>query len=116
MGTILANQLELGVYVVRRPGGYLKVQNEGEGFYSVGWRFSADIVFRYDWLYRFLNGLEAERVKAVFVTDKGNYGYNVTADSLAQIEIPDSGESRIEIISDSINPDWETQLLLCRYK
>lgn len=97
-------------------GGYLKAQNKGEGFYSVGWRFSGDIVFKYDCVYSFLNGLEVERVKAVFVTDKGVYGYNGSSGTLVQIEIPDSDESRIEIISDRILNDWEAQLLLCRRK
>ena len=94
-------------------GGHLKAQNEGEGFHSVGWRFSADIVFKYYWLYSFLSGLEVERVKAVFVTDKGNFSYNGAEGALVQIEIPDCEESRIEIISDSIHTDWEIQLLLC---
>ena len=97
-------------------GGYLKAQNKGEGFHSVGWRFSADIVFKYDWLYNFLNGLEVERVKAVFVTDKGIYSYNGAEGSLAQREIPDCEESRIEIISGSMNNNWENQLLLCMRK
>ena len=95
-------------------GGYLKAQNKVEGFYSVGWRFSADTVFKYDWLYSFLNGLEAERVKAVFATDKGIYGYNVSSGTLLQIEMSECDESRIEIITRSVNNDWESQLLLCR--
>ena len=99
-------------------GGYLKAQNKGEGFHSVGWRFNADITFKYDCLFSFLNSLEVERLKAVFVTDKGLYGYNGTSGALSQIEIPDCEESRIEIISsainDAISDKWETQLLLCR--
>ncbi len=101
-------------------GGYLKAVNEGEGCYSVGWRFSSDITFKYDCLFSFFNSLEVERLKAVFNTDKGLYSYNGASGTLSQMEIPDCEESRIEIISSTINDamtkEWEAQLLLCRCK
>ena len=91
--------------------GYLQVENEGEGFHSIGWRFSPDIVFDYETLFHWLNGLQVERLKAVFITCDGVFGFNMTPDALSQTELDDCMESRIEIIAPEINPQWEKDLL-----
>ena len=93
--------------------GFIKAVNEGEGFKSVGWRFSPDKVFNHGKLYTFLTGINAERMKAVFITDEGIFGYNLTADALTEIELDDCMESRIEIISTNISDSLETQILEC---
>lgn len=93
--------------------GYIKAINEGEGFHSVGWRFSPSHVFHYETLSSFLSGISAERMKAVFITDRGVFGYNLTPDGVTEIELDDCVESRVEIISDNINNEWEAQLLAC---
>lgn len=93
--------------------GYIKAENEGEGFNSIGWRFSPSCVFKHQELFVFLSGIKAERMKAVFITDKGVFGYNLTPDALTEIEIDDCIESRIEIIAHDIDPTWETQLIAC---
>lgn len=93
--------------------GFLKAMNEGEGFSSVGWRFSPDKVFNHQQLFSFLTGLRVERMKAVFITDAGVLGYNLTADALTEIDLDDCLESRIELISDSFDDSLETQLLAC---
>lgn len=93
--------------------GYIKAINEGEGFNSIGWRFSPSHVFHYKKLFSFLSGINAERMKAVFITERGIFGYNLTPDALTEIELDESLESRIEIISDDINHQWEAQLMTC---
>ena len=93
--------------------GYIKAINQGEGFSSIGWRFSPDRVFQHHALLVFLSGIIAERMKAVFITDKGVFGYNLTSDALTEIEIDDCIESRVEIIAHDIDPSWETQLIEC---
>lgn len=93
--------------------GYIKAINEGEGFHSVGWRFSPGRVFDYKKLYSFLSGITAERMKAVFITECGVFGYNLTPDALTEIELDDCLESRVEIISDNISSEWEAQLMGC---
>jgi G3E family GTPase len=93
--------------------GMLKATNKGEGFYSIGWRFSADKHFERKDLHGFLVGLKVERMKAVFITLDGVFGYNLTEDGLTEVELDDCVESRIEIISDSINAVIESQLLEC---
>ena len=93
--------------------GYLTAVNEGEGFYSIGWRFSPDKVFDHQKLYLFLSGLQFERMKAVFITDKGFFGYNLTLDALTEMKLDECLESRVEMISDKAIDVLEPQLLAC---
>ena len=93
--------------------GYLCAINEAEGFYSIGWRFLPSKIFSYQRLFSFLTGLQVERMKAVFITDVGVFGYNLAADALTEIELDDCVESRIEMISQQPNDGMEEQLLTC---
>ncbi|MCR9246823.1 MAG: GTP-binding protein [bacterium] len=93
--------------------GYLKAENEGEGFRSVGWRFSPTRVFDRQKLLRFLQQLQAERMKAVFRTDCGAFGYNLASADLTETALDDCPESRIEILAPGIDPGWEEQLMAC---
>lgn len=93
--------------------GYIKAINKGEGYNSVGWRFSPDKIFNRQKLFLFLTGLTAERMKAVFITHEGVFGYNLTPDALTEIELDDCQESCIEIISETIEDRVEQQLLDC---
>ena len=93
--------------------GYIKAVNEAEGFQSIGWRFSPSRVFEHEKLFTFLNAIRAERMKAVFITDRGIFGYNLTSDALTEIKLDDCVESRVEIISDNINDEWEKLLMGC---
>ena len=52
-------------------------------------------------------------MKAVFITESGVFGYNLTPDALTEIELDDCIESRVEIISDNVNNEWEAQLMEC---
>ena len=93
--------------------GYLKAVNHGEGFHSIGWRFDPGKTFSRARLFSFLSGLVVERMKAVFITENGIYGYNLTSDTLTEIELDDCLESRIEIIANELDHQWEEQLLAC---
>ena len=93
--------------------GYLKAVNQGEGFYSIGWRFDSRKIFNRQALFLFLSGVVAERVKAVFITESGIFGYNLTPDTLTEVELDDCFESRIDIIASEICEQWEAQLLDC---
>ena len=103
----LASELEIP------ETGFIKAQNSGEGFESVGWRFNPDIVFERSQLFNWITGLDVERLKAVFITEDGIFGYNLTQDALTEIEIDDCNESKVEIIAPSINPLWESSLFEC---
>ena len=90
--------------------GFIKAVNKGEGFESIGWRFAANKVFDYTRLFTFVNGIVAERMKAVFITNKGIYGYNLTLDALTEIELENCIESRIEIIASKLSKHWEKEM------
>lgn len=79
--------------------GYIKIENSGEGYHSVGWRFSLRYKFKRRALYNWLLGLHVERMKAVFYTDEGIFGYNLTWDALTEMEVDECSESRMEIIT-----------------
>ena len=93
--------------------GFVKAVNEGEGFNSIGWRFSPETRFDYDKLVAFLMDLEADRMKAVFMTNKGPFGYNWDKGTLTELELINCEESRIEIISESISDSLEAGLMHC---
>jgi len=93
--------------------GFIKAVNSGEGFNSIGWRFSASRVFSYSQLFECLTGVSAQRMKAVFITDNGVFGYNLTADVLTELALDDCLESRIEIIDVCVDEGLEEKLLAC---
>jgi len=94
--------------------GFIKAKNTEEGFSSVGWRFSPAKIFDRQKLFSFLASLQAERMKAVFITDAGAFGYNLTSDSLSEIKLDDCLESCIEMISvDQLDDSLQAQLLDC---
>ncbi|XOV78103.1 MAG: CobW family GTP-binding protein [Aestuariibacter sp.] len=91
--------------------GYLKVENNGEGYNSVGWRFSPVKVFDRNKLLALFASLNAERMKAVMITSEGVFGYNLVDDGLTEVELDDCQESRIEIIADNTDDAWQAKLL-----
>ena len=93
--------------------GYVQAINRGEGFESIGWRFSANKVFNREKLFAVLISLNAERVKGVFITDNGIVGYNIAGDSITEIELDDCQESRVEIIALQLSDEWGRQLMEC---
>jgi len=93
--------------------GFIKALNQGEGFMSVGWRFSSQFEFDRNKLFAFLSGINAERLKATFITNDGSFGYNLTQDALTEIPFESFDESRIEIIAGKRSDDWESDLFNC---
>ena len=101
--------------------GFIRAVNKGEGFQSIGWRFSANKTFDHKKLSTFLTQLSVIRIKAVFITTDGIYSYNTVDDgivesildksTLAELALNERNESRIEIINTEINEGWEAKLL-----
>lgn len=89
---------------------FIKAENSGEGYQSVGWRISHSQAFNRGKIISFLNSIEAIRVKASFITSEGVFGYNKTIDGLNEFALNDIDESRIEIICDVIDKEWELKL------
>ena len=93
--------------------GFLRADNRGEGFESVGWRFSPMKIFNRGKVVSFLQSMDADRIKAVLITDEGAFGYNISGAVFSEIPIDDCMESRIEVIALQTNPCWEVTLLGC---
>jgi len=85
--------------------GYLRSENSGEGYYSCGWRFGPEFVFDYDALFSLFSGAEAERIKGIFITEQGVFGFNKSGAVLTVLELDDTLESRVEVI-DQKNWNW----------
>ncbi|MEW5248399.1 CobW family GTP-binding protein [Microbulbifer sp. 2201CG32-9] len=79
--------------------GYLRSENSGEDYYSCGWRFSPEFIFDYDALFSLFSAAEAERIKGVFITGQGVFGFNRAGEVLTVLELDDILESRVEVIN-----------------
>ena len=78
--------------------GFASTSNTKGDFYTEGWIFNSDYIFDFDSIYDFLNVVSAERIKGVFITDKGIYGFNKVDDVLSCAELDESDDSRVEFI------------------
>lgn len=86
--------------------GYIRLENSGEGYHSCGWRFAPGHVFDYERLFSLISGAEIERMKGVFISEQGVFGFNKAGQVLTVLELDDTMESRIEII-DCKQRDWD---------
>lgn len=109
--------------------GFVKIENSGEGFQSMGWRFSPYIVFNRNALHEWLGKLKVERLKAIMITHESIFSYNIVDDAISEKELDDCLESRIEVIineldaceadtsksnAGDISELWEQQLVACQ--
>ncbi len=95
--------------------GYLKIDNQGEGFFSTGWRFKPEWAFDRQRLFALLNGVDVERLKAIFITQDGVFAYNLVDGILTEMVLDDAMDSRIELIGVK-QERWdalECELLAC---
>ena len=90
--------------------GIVKAENAGEGYKSIGWRFAPNKIFSRSKVISFITSIKTLRVKAVFITSDGIFGYNGTSDGVKEYELDEAKESSIEIISDVIDQGWEETL------
>ncbi len=99
--------------------GYICADNSGEGFFSRGWIFNIDWQFDAEKLHFLIQGIDAERVKGVFLTADGFVGFNKVDDVVSRIGLEIDSEtnpdSRIEVISSrsEVLDDIEKALLQC---
>lgn len=102
----LAPRQEVALPVALAEGeSWLCRTNQGNGFYSVGWLFHADIPFDFNGFFLLLSGLSVMRFKAVLNTSQGRYIFNAENGVLSVNQPPllDDGEpleSRLECIDD----------------
>lgn len=88
--------------------GWVRVDNQGEGFVSFGWVFSPSHTFDYQTVMSTLSCLDVERLKAVMITEQGVFVFNFADGVLSQHEIDETNDSRLEFIA----PDNENAIAL----
>ena len=99
--------------------GFVSLDNSGEGFFSRGWVFNAKWRFDANKLHSLIHGIEAERLKGVFITSDGTLAFNKADNTVTKMSLQASSEipldSRVEVISDrpGIFNDIEEGLLKC---
>ena len=107
------SQLPLASELAFPESGFIKAVNSGEGYVSVGWRFSPEKVFNYQKAREFVLNTNAERIKAVFITPEGIFSYNKTRDGVQEMTLDEYTESRIEIIALETSEQWSDDLFSC---
>ena len=93
--------------------GVLRVENKGEGFKAVGWRFSPSKEFDRIALLKWMHNLNVERLKAVVITSDGVFSYNVVDNEVTEAELSECSETKIEIIAIELDPIWDEELTKC---
>ena len=95
--------------------GFLRIDNEGEGFCSQGWMFDPAWRFDEELLDAALMGVDADRLKAVFLTTAGVTAYNLADGAMTKIQLDDALDSRAEVITKDVasGDALEEALLRC---
>lgn len=94
---------------------HIRKENKGQGYFSCGWLFGAEMVFSFDDLFSMLNDLTADRVKAVMNTDQGCYVFNKAGGVLSVNALTLEGfESRIEVIDTQLMPWGQLEEVLLK--
>ncbi len=92
---------------------YRAFENQGMGYYSLGWLFSEDQIFDQKLLSQCLMFLEVERVKGLMITDMGARVMNLREQVFSEMPTRKLSVSRLEIIDDKeINKEVIEGLLL----
>ncbi|MFK0570717.1 CobW family GTP-binding protein, partial [Endozoicomonas sp.] len=86
---------------------FLRRENKGQNHFSCGWLFSEHASFSFDRLFSLIHSQNVQRLKAVAKTDQGVKGFNMQNGVVSVIEIEESPDSRLEIISSSLM-DWDS--------
>ncbi|MFT4776288.1 MAG: G3E family GTPase [Oleispira sp.] len=81
---------------------YQAFENEGMGYYSLGWLLSADQIFAHQTLTQWLMALNVERVKGLLITDQGTRVMNLKNKAFTEMPTRKLQQSRIEIIHNQV--------------
>lgn len=94
---------------------FRRLENRGQGFFSVGWLLQPTPVFAAAKLRDWLSCLEVERAKGIVITDEGGKIFNLREGVLSEIATNELDESRIELIDAKPfnSAHIEAQMLAC---
>jgi G3E family GTPase len=92
---------------------FVRRTNQGQGHFSIGWAFVPELVFDFEKVFSLLSGVDALRAKAIVVTERGVFSFNLDQGVLSVLELDDTLDSRVELIADQpVDADrTESQLL-----
>jgi hypothetical protein len=90
--------------------GYVTASNDGEGFFSLGFRFDSRFLFDINRLRLMLQGIDIERFKGIFCTNQGCKVLNVTDGVLSELTVPYCDESRCETLGRQLPRDFQARL------
>ena len=94
---------------------YKAFENQGMGYYSLGWLFAEDQIFDHKALTQWLMMLDVERVKGLLITDQGTRVMNLRDQVFSEMPTRSLSQSRIEIIHNQAldKIELEAGLLAC---
>jgi G3E family GTPase len=94
---------------------YQAFENQGMGYYSLGWLLAEDQVFNHKALTEWLMLLDVERVKGLLITDQGTRVMNLKDQVFTEMPTRKLQQSRIEIIHNQVlnKSQIEKNLLSC---
>lgn len=78
--------------------GWAYTKGHRNSFVTEGWIYDASHIFDFNQIFSLLSILELERLKGVFITERGIFGFNKAEDILSCIELDESDDSRLELI------------------
>ena len=73
-------------------------QQARDGFITEGWIFNSTYVFDFDKLFHLISSLSVERIKGIFITNHGVFGFNQADGIVSSQELDESANSRVELI------------------
>lgn len=76
----------------------VKIENNGDGYFSFGWAYNAKRQFNFDSALATLSKVTITRLKAVLITDRGVIAFNIVNDELTYQTLQKSADSRLEFI------------------
>jgi G3E family GTPase len=77
---------------------YQAFENQGMGYYSLGWLLAEDQIFDHQALTKWLAQLNVERLKGLFITNQGTRVMNLKDQVFTEMPTRKLQQSRIEII------------------
>lgn len=94
---------------------YCAFENQGMGYFSIGWLLAEDQVFDHSLLSQWLMTLDVERVKGLLITNKGARVMNLRDQVFSEMPTRSLLQSRIEIIhNENLNKEiLERDLFAC---
>jgi len=87
--------------------GFIRKDNEQDGYKSSGWIFESRFIFNRAKLLALFTGLAVERLKAIFITQQGVMSFNQVDGVLSYSEAAETMDSRIEVIGLNAST-WES--------